>query len=103
MKNSILTILLVLIVVFALGFFSKPDDSECLKVAEPALIEQLKEKMPGETFSFAIVENIAKAAVSKGLSVNDKTLYKEIEFTFKGETKVVGYGYLWGVHMNDSK
>lgn len=103
MKNLILTILLVLIVVFGVGFFSKPEDSKCLEVAEPAMFEQLKERMPGGSFDFALVESIAKASVKKGLSVKDKTLYKEIEFTFKGETKVVGYGYLWGVHMNDSK
>lgn len=99
MKNWILTLLLLLIVGFAIGFFSKPEDQECLMAAEPVLSEQIKDKMPDKDFNFVLVENLAKLRIKKGLSVNDKLLYKEIKFTLKGITKTIGYGYLWTVHI----
>jgi hypothetical protein len=86
--SILIIILLAIAVVF---FFTKPTDA-----AKPAVNARVLSITPG--YDNPMDEGTTGKTATEVLHVKDKFFWKEIEYTLKGETKTVGYGYLGSYH-----
>jgi hypothetical protein len=99
MKRSLIIAFILLFVITIIAYVTKPSDSNCRSVAESHMKNKLEGKMNG--FRYALVERLAERTVENGISINDKVLYKQITFTFSGNTKDIGWGAFGNVHIDE--
>ena len=74
MKKLIIIILILVVI----AFFSKPSDEKIMIEAQSHIID---------------------SADIKGVTINDKFIYKTIDFTYKGNTRSMGWAAFWTVNF----
>ncbi|HEY6979204.1 MAG TPA: hypothetical protein VH396_23070 [Chitinophagaceae bacterium] len=94
-------LIIILLIIAAIFFFSKPTDAECIAKAKPAANARALSITPG--YDNPMDEGAAGKMSPDALHVKDKFFWKEVEYTIKGETKTVGYGYLGSYHPVENK
>jgi hypothetical protein len=89
-------LIIILLVVAAVFFFTKPSDAECMAKAKATVDASALAITPG--YDNPMEENTVGKTPPEALRIKDKFLWKEVEYTLKGEIKTVGYGYLGSFH-----
>jgi hypothetical protein len=94
-------LVIILLAIAAVFFFTKPTDAECIAKAKPTANARALSITPG--YDNPMDEGTAGKMAPEALHVKDKFFWKEIEYTVKGETKTMGYGYLGSYHPVENK
>jgi hypothetical protein len=95
------TLVIILLVIAAVFFFTKPTDAECIANAKPTVNATALSITPG--YDNPMDEGPTGKTAPEALHVKDKFFWKEVEYTVKGETKTVGYAYLGSYHPVKNK
>src|SRR4051812_43597792 len=94
-------LVIILVVIAAVLFFTKPTDAECIAKAKPTVNARALSITPG--YDNPMDEGTAGKTAPEALHVKDKVFWKEVEYSLKGEIKTVGYGYLGSYHPVENK
>lgn len=87
-----LTIFIVIVsIILLIAFISKPSDPECRQVATD-------HKM--QSYDALLFEGLARKIVTKNISIKDRIIYKEINFSYDGSTFNIGWAAFGQVFMN---
>ena len=97
------TIILILIVIAGIFFFSKPSDSDCISKGKSFVDARTLVTVNG--YENPMYENVKGQTPTDQIIVKDKFLWKEVDYIGKGEIRTVGYAYLGAFHAvkNDRK
>ena len=95
--RTILKVIIGLLVLVLIAFVTKPSDEKCKEKASVEVEQKLKKEVNSES---NFVNRIIEVASTNKVWVEDKVLYKEINFTFKGKTKKIGYGVFGMVNID---
>jgi hypothetical protein len=99
--RAFVTIIIILFVAAAIFFFTKPGDQECISQGKQVADAQTLAKTPG--YENPMDETNGQTP-SESIIVKDNFLWKEVDYTVKGEIKPIGYAYLGSFHAcNQSK
>ena len=96
--KRLLQFILVLLLIAIVAIFTIPSDALCKEKASKKLEAYLINKVRPE---YAMGESLIRLAIKSGVSVEDKILYKEITFSFRGEKRTIGYGLFGWVKMKE--
>lgn len=90
--------ILVILIVGIVAMLTKPSDESCKSKASTGVEKYLKGEVNSD---LAFVNRLIEKVSEDKVWVDDKLFYKEIKFSYKGNTKTVGYGYFGYVHIKD--
>jgi hypothetical protein len=95
--NSALIIILLIAAVF---FFTKPADETCQAKAREILAGS-RPSTPG--YENPMTENAKGPIAPEAIFVKDKVLWKEVDYIQQGQVKVLGYGWLGSFHKRSAE
>ena len=100
--KSLSIILIVLIVVAGVFYFTKPSNQQCIKSAVD-LVKADSYNVPGYQDP-GDEENKNPGHISpQNVMITDKFLWKKVSYVHLDEVRTVGYGYLGSFHKVKSK
>lgn len=88
MRTTLKVIIGLLVLIF-IAFVTKPSDETCKEKASVEVEQKLKKEVNSD---MNLVNRMIEVASANKVWVEDKILYKEINFTFDGKTRNIGYG-----------
>jgi hypothetical protein len=100
--KPISTILIVLIVIAGIFFFTKPSNQQCIKSALE-LVKADNYHVPGYGDPGDAENKNPGQVSSQNVMITDKFLWKKVSYVHLDEVRTVGYGYLGSFHKVKSK
>jgi hypothetical protein len=100
--KSLSILIIALVVVAAVFYFTKPSNQQCIKAAVE-LVKGDTYKVPGYQDPGNIENKGTGSITPENVMITDKFLWKKVSYVHLAEVKTVGYGYLGSFHKAKSK
>lgn len=101
MKKTVTAIVLLLVIVSAIAYFTKPTDADIMKTV---VNRSWRDSVLGKTLLYNSIvygERLGDEAVMKGVMIEDKIFYKDISLKIHNEMQPLGSAYFRNVYLKE--
>lgn len=94
MKKTLNVTLIILLIALIIAYFTKPSNHECMQEAKYFALKEMERRAEGSTILF---RRLTDKIIERGISIEDQILYKEIYFSYDGNTRKIGTAFFGNV------